>query len=75
MVEIKIDTTKASKEDIQRAINFLKNYLDEPMSNQAADLDVPVGAMNIFDQEEVSSDKPVQKEPDDTDLDIKPIFY
>ena len=73
MVEIKIDTTKASKQDIKRAIEFLKNYVDDSsVSNQAADLDVPVGAMNIFDQEPEISKK---EEQEDIELDIKPIFY
>ena len=82
MVEIKIDTTKASKQDIRRAIEFLKNYVDESSSfsnNSGNDLDISPSAMNIFSQDPVvlpKNEEPEEKsDSDSTDLEIKPIFY
>ncbi|MBT3721147.1 hypothetical protein HN789_02085 [archaeon] len=79
MVEIKVDTSKASRQDIKRAIEFLKNYLDEPLTNDTNDMDVPVGAMNIFGSDPSSSSNENKEETisekKDPDLQIKPIFY
>lgn len=79
MVEIKIDTSRSSKDDIRRAIAFLKNYLDEPLANKDAeqDLDVPMGAMNIFEQQEPDENSRDKQDENNSsaDLEIKPIFY
>ena len=79
MVEIKVDTSKASRQDIKRAIEFLKNYLDEPLTNDTNDMDVPVGDMNIFGSDPSSSSNENKEETisekKDPDLQIKPIFY
>ncbi len=79
MVEIKIDTSKSSKEDIKRAIEFLKNYVEEPVINSSSDIDVPMGTMDIFTQDEPTINRVEPKqdndEDEDTDLQIKPIFY
>lgn len=75
MVEIKIDTSKSSKQDIKRAIEFLKGYLDEPMVNQAQEMDIAPGALDIFTQDEPTININKKQEPEDTDLEIKPIFY
>jgi hypothetical protein len=76
MVEIKIDTDKASKHDIKRSIEFLKKYLEENVSNEF-ESDVSFGSMNMFNQDEKSSLKKqdLKKEDPDPDLEIKPIFY
>ena len=78
MVEIKIDTSKSSKEEIKRAIEFLKNYIDEPVTNASHDIDVPMGTMDIFNQDEpttINRPEPKYDEDEDPDLQIKPIFY
>lgn len=79
MVEIKIDTSKSSKEDIKRAIEFLKNYVEEPVTNSSQEMDIPIGTMDIFTQEEPEIKRVETKqdndEDDDTDFQIKPIFY
>jgi len=68
MVEIKINTTTDSKEDIKRAVEFLHKYLESTNYN----IDDAPAPLNIFeknvkeDEEDDSSNK---------ELNIKPIFY
>jgi|SaaInlStandDraft_4_1057021.scaffolds.fasta_scaffold135293_2 hypothetical protein len=88
MVEIKVNTSTDSKEDIKKAVEFLKTYL-EAHSNESISTPSP-GSMNIFDNafetKPKSDDGPkskieptlreieANKDPDE-DVQIKPIFY
>jgi len=82
MVEIKINTDTSSKEDIRRAVEFLKKYL-EAEAALSPDYDMPSSAMNIFGDSSPALREPEQKEPepeikdeeDNSDIQIKPIFY
>ena len=81
MVEIRVDTKKDSREDIKKAVQFLQQYLAEDAQVNrdvfsSPEPEVSNNAFNIFNQE---PEPPVKKEEteedDDTDLDIKPMFY
>ena len=67
MVVITIDTKKDSREEINKAVEFLKQYLSDP--------DLPQGTFNLFDQDAKLEDQKLEDETQDEDLDIKPIFY
>ena len=64
MVIITIDTKKDSREEINKAVEFLKQYLSEP--------EVPEGTFNLFNQQQKFEKEEHKKDPD---LNIKPIFY
>jgi hypothetical protein len=71
-MKITIDTND-SKEDIRKAIDFLKTFLEETEAQ---------GVFNIFDAHDTAEKREPDDEPDDEpedvqddDLNIKPIFY
>ncbi|MBN1503313.1 hypothetical protein JW930_07275 [Candidatus Woesearchaeota archaeon] len=69
-MEIKIDTKKDSKEDIEKAIVFLQQFVDsEALSNMP---EVNDGAFNIFNKE---TDKSAEIKKDDEEINIRPILY
>ena len=83
MVEIKINTDTSSKEDIRRAVEFLKKYI-EMEAMKEPDYNVSGSAMDIFDDSSPTlkpdpdpqpQPEPEIKEDEDTDIKIKPIFY
>ncbi|MBT3464609.1 hypothetical protein HOD20_03185 [archaeon] len=80
MVELKIDTKKDSVQDIKKAIEFLKKFIDEEVSSSTIpnDFATPsVSSMNIFGNDETKptmnnnqNDEPEQI--DITDVKIEP---
>ncbi len=49
-VEIHIDTTKDSKDDVKKLIEFLSRWVSEQEAQPAADTGVQLGAFALFDQ-------------------------
>ena len=75
MVEIKVNTRTDSKEDIRKAVEFLKNYLEGAATSEEYS-NVSGSAFNLFnDDSPKPSPEPEAKDEESADLDIKPIFY
>lgn len=75
MVEIKINTNSDSREDIKNAVNFLNNYLEGKTNNFE---EVAPKSFNMFGDDSIQREQPKISEPkkeDDSDIQIKPIFY
>ena len=90
MVEIKIDTSKDSKEELKKVVDFLKSYLGEETPVSGNDFAVAPEAVSIFSDDAPKAEEPEKIEivrddeeeqdeeeadADDDDLGIKPIFY
>ncbi len=78
MVEIKVNTSTDSKEDIRKAVEFLKKYLEGTATSEDYN-NVSGSAFNIFSDDSPKPDPSPEPENEPTeessDLDIKPIFY
>ena len=79
MVEIKVDLKRNSKDDIRKVIDFLQKFVDEDSVDSA---DISPGAFNLFSNPASSApttdedpDDDEDDTPDESDLEIKPIFY
>lgn len=91
MVEIKINTDTASTQDIKRAVNFLRQYLESknsfastPSSAASPDYNIAPTSMGLFDNDDKinplsNTNKRIddldQNDESDENIEIKPIFY
>ncbi|MFC1648713.1 hypothetical protein ACFL1B_04615 [Nanoarchaeota archaeon] len=55
-MEIKIDTSKDSTEDIKKMISFLQHFVNEQHDHSSLVPDASEGMFNIFDNDDNSTD-------------------
>ncbi len=71
-MEIKIDTKKDSKEDLQKIIEFLQKFIHEGSASPEYDSTVSEGAFNMFgDNSETPSEPDKLDEPETEDKNDK----